>query len=320
MTSEKMKWKKRSVSRSKSDLYLNSEKRRREMISPPLLLPIDITLGMFTKEKSMDKHNPFESLPKSEDLVEEISEEVYEDPEEGYEDPMDLITPIVEVSEEERFAPGSLNLSDFKGETRVSQGGGLPIPFSDSPSLNEFTDEEFTDHTPMEERVSVGSDSTLPPPNVYEEPQYHAPTPYTNVEVEERVDLVEHRDSPLQPFKDFWTNYFNFDGKASLYQYWMAVIPVGLIAGFLTLSTIGLTFIGAGNDNGFAMTLSMIFGLLSLVYYLASIIPNLAITARRLNDGGFSRWLLLLLFTPLSIIVFVLMFFPSKPSPTYPGV
>ena len=56
--------------------------------------------------------------------------------------------------------------------------------------------------------------------------------------------------------------------------------------------------------------------LLLIVYGLATFIPNLALTVRRLHDGYFSGWLYLLAFVPFvgSLVVLILVLMPSSPA------
>ncbi|MBP2387797.1 DUF805 domain-containing protein [Paeniglutamicibacter kerguelensis] len=56
--------------------------------------------------------------------------------------------------------------------------------------------------------------------------------------------------------------------------------------------------------------------LLLIVYGLATFIPNLALTVRRLHDGYFSGWLYLLAFVPFvgSLVLLILVLMPSSPA------
>lgn len=94
-------------------------------------------------------------------------------------------------------------------------------------------------------------------------------------------------------------HYFDFAGKADRKQFWLWVLWSFII--FLVLSIV-LSFFGkVGN----------------IIYFLcqlAILLPALGIAARRLRDGGFSPWLLLLGLIPVIgwIILLVLYLLPSK--------
>ena len=100
----------------------------------------------------------------------------------------------------------------------------------------------------------------------------------------------------IDPIKN---HYMDFSGKATRTQFWLFVLFNFLV--FLVLSIV-LSFFGkAGN---------MIYFLCQLAIFL----PSLSIAARRLRDGGFSPWLLLLLILPVVgwLVLFVLYLLPSK--------
>ena len=91
-------------------------------------------------------------------------------------------------------------------------------------------------------------------------------------------------------------NYSNFTGTASRAEFWWFQL-------FLVLVNIG---VGAVADE------------LSLVWFLATLVPYLAIGVRRLRDAGFNWALLLLGLVPVlgTITVIVLWIQPTKDAPT----
>lgn len=92
-------------------------------------------------------------------------------------------------------------------------------------------------------------------------------------------------------------NYAQFSGRARRKEYWMFVL-------FNTIaSVVALTIDGALGIQ-----------ILLLVYMLATIIPSIAVSIRRLHDTNRSGWWLLLNLVPLAnIVVLVLMCFDSTP-------
>lgn len=114
-------------------------------------------------------------------------------------------------------------------------------------------------------------------------------------------------------------NYANFTGRARRREYWMFALINGIITFVLAIPLFGvLTSMGmqtdAGTDPSAALTGStLIFGLIYTIYALATFVPSIAVTVRRLHDAGFSGWLYLLNFVGLSIVVLVLCVLDSKP-------
>ncbi|QKE74960.1 DUF805 domain-containing protein [Arthrobacter citreus] len=88
-------------------------------------------------------------------------------------------------------------------------------------------------------------------------------------------------------------NYAVFNGRARRTEYWMFIL-------FSAIITIILSILQsiAGIDN----VLTGIYGLLTLL-------PNLAVGARRLHDSGKSGWWLLLCLIPFIGTIILLVFF-----------
>ena len=96
-------------------------------------------------------------------------------------------------------------------------------------------------------------------------------------------------------------HYFDFGGRATRTQFWLFVlinvivcVVLGIVCGmFLKEQTASIVI---------------------KIYNLALLLPSLGIAARRLRDGGFSPWLLLLFLIPVIgwIILLILYIMPSK--------
>ncbi len=100
----------------------------------------------------------------------------------------------------------------------------------------------------------------------------------------------------VDPIKN---HYLDFAGKANRKQFWLFVLFNFLV--FLVLSIV-LGFLGKTGD------------VIYFVCQLAVLLPSLGIAARRLRDGGFSPWLLLIGLIPVLgwIVLLVLYLLPSK--------
>ena len=94
-------------------------------------------------------------------------------------------------------------------------------------------------------------------------------------------------------------NYANFNGRARRKEYWMFTLfflLFALLAGFV----IGI--LSAAGE-----TVAMIAIILAVVWYLAHLVPSLAVTVRRLHDTGKSGWFYLLAIIPYigGLIIFI---------------
>ncbi len=100
-------------------------------------------------------------------------------------------------------------------------------------------------------------------------------------------------------------NYATFDGRARRKEYWM-----------YTLFTIIISIVLGVVD---AVVLKQ--QILGLVYGLATFLPGLAVSVRRMHDIGKSGWVLLLAFIPLigAIILLIWSATDSTPGPNQYG-
>ena len=93
-------------------------------------------------------------------------------------------------------------------------------------------------------------------------------------------------------------NYFNFSGRARRKEYWMF---------FLFQFIFALVAIVIDNVLGLAIK-DVGYGPFYLLLVLATLIPGLAVTVRRLHDIGKSGWFILVSFIPLIGGIILLVF------------
>ncbi|MFJ5958409.1 DUF805 domain-containing protein [Paenarthrobacter sp. NPDC092416] len=115
--------------------------------------------------------------------------------------------------------------------------------------------------------------------------------------------------------KRFFKKYTVFTGRASRSEYWWwTLVSVVVSTVFNLIATVGtsvsrdgLPVYGPGAVIGF---------ILLGIWGLATIVPSIALTVRRLHDGNFSGWLLLLVLVPFigALAVLVLTLLPSNPA------
>jgi uncharacterized membrane protein YhaH (DUF805 family) len=99
--------------------------------------------------------------------------------------------------------------------------------------------------------------------------------------------------------------YAEFNGRARRTEYWMFLLfhIIVAVAAMLVDNLLGLTF---GEIP---------YGFIYMAYGLATIIPGLAVTVRRLHDIGKSGWMILVSLIPIigGIWLLVLMVTDSQP-------
>jgi uncharacterized membrane protein YhaH (DUF805 family) len=101
-------------------------------------------------------------------------------------------------------------------------------------------------------------------------------------------------------------NYFNFSGRAPRSEYWyytLFLFIVAVVAVIIDFGLLGAKDIGPANA----------------IFTLATIIPSLAMSVRRLHDIGRTGWWLLISFVPL-IGIILLIYWACQPSDQGPNL
>jgi uncharacterized membrane protein YhaH (DUF805 family) len=158
------------------------------------------------------------------------------------------------------------------------------------------------------------------------QPQYPSQHPYPSQQPNVQQQQSWQGEPPLwAPYygasfpvavKRFFQKYATFSGRASRSEYWwwtLVSVAVSIVlniiigAGSTTSSLTGVTTAGPGATLGY---------ILLAVWGLATLVPSLALSVRRLHDGNFSGWLLLLILVPFlgAVALLVFMILPSNPA------
>lgn len=100
-------------------------------------------------------------------------------------------------------------------------------------------------------------------------------------------------------------NYTNFSGRARRKEYWMFTLfnVIFAVAAVLLDNLLGLAFEGIGYGP--------VYGL----YLLATIIPGIAVSVRRLHDVDKSGWMILIGLIPLIGAIWLLVLFATEGTP-----
>lgn len=93
----------------------------------------------------------------------------------------------------------------------------------------------------------------------------------------------------LDAVKNVFSNYVTFSGRASRSEFWFFAL-------FVFLASIILSLLDLSVGTYWLMSEA---GLFSGIFSLASILPYIAVSIRRLHDTGSSGWWFLLIFVPV---------------------
>lgn len=113
-----------------------------------------------------------------------------------------------------------------------------------------------------------------------------------------------------QSVKRFFKKYANFSGYASRSEYWWVALFLFLV---LLLPNFFST-LGRDSDSALLSTLGFFASAIYLLILMITLIPNLAITWRRLHDAGFSGAYFFMSFIPFVgwIVLLVMLIMPTN--------
>ncbi|MBD3728869.1 MAG: DUF805 domain-containing protein [Sphingomonadales bacterium] len=111
----------------------------------------------------------------------------------------------------------------------------------------------------------------------------------------------------IMPYK----RYADFSGRSRRKEYWMFQLFVIIV--YVVLLMLGGGLGAAAGDSGGGLA-GGLFGILLLVFIVATFIPALAVLVRRLHDQDKSGWWALLALVPIaSLVLLVFMFLDGTP-------
>ena len=118
----------------------------------------------------------------------------------------------------------------------------------------------------------------------------------------------------IEAYKKFWKGYVDFTGCSTPSDYWFAYSAHVLIlfAWYLLLAVFDRMAAETGSSDLF--TIGVILPLIFFAYGVATVLPGIAITVRRLRDAGY-HWAFIFLRFALGIggiILLVLYCQPTK--------
>ena len=123
----------------------------------------------------------------------------------------------------------------------------------------------------------------------------------------------------INAYKNFFKNYAEFTGRSTRPDYWwvwlgnfILSIPFWIIYFY----TVFLSVVMVSIDDSVSEATFMVLGLVVIIYaifYLAILVPTLALSVRRLRDAGFHWAFIFLRFAPMGgIALMILHAMPTK--------
>ena len=100
------------------------------------------------------------------------------------------------------------------------------------------------------------------------------------------------------------TNWNNFSGRACRSEFWYFVLATTLVSIIISIIEIATGMVDIQTAE---------MGILSIILTLLLVVPSLSVTARRLQDRGWSGWLQFLYLTIVGgLVIVVLNILPAK--------
>lgn len=121
-------------------------------------------------------------------------------------------------------------------------------------------------------------------------------------------------EATVNDFLAAYKRYAQFEGRSDRKEFWYFVLFYVIVSAIL--SVIDSMLFGhttTVTDSGFSMTSN--FTPLSGIFGLASLIPGIAVSVRRLHDINKSGWFYLFWFIPLIGWIFLLIWYCKKGDP-----
>ena len=117
----------------------------------------------------------------------------------------------------------------------------------------------------------------------------------------------------IEAYKKFWKGYVDFTGRSTPSDYWFAYSAHVLIffAYYLLDAVFERMVSATGSMDVF--TISVILLLIFFAYGIATVLPGLALTVRRLRDAGYNWPYIFIPLIPF-VGIFILIFLLCQPT------
>ena len=123
----------------------------------------------------------------------------------------------------------------------------------------------------------------------------------------------------IDAYKNFFKNYAEFTGRSTRPDYWwvwLGNLILSIPFWIIYFYTVFLSAVMDSVSDSDSEATFMVFGLVAIIYavfYLAILVPTLALSVRRLRDAGFHWAFIFLRFAPMGGIALLILFaMPTK--------
>ena len=124
----------------------------------------------------------------------------------------------------------------------------------------------------------------------------------------------------INAYKNFFKGYAEFTGRSTRPDYWRVWLGNFILSipfWVIYIYTVYLSAVMDSVSDSASEAAFMIFGLVAIIYvvfYLAILVPTIALTVRRLRDAGFHWAFIFLRFVPMvgGIALLILLAMPTK--------
>ena len=123
----------------------------------------------------------------------------------------------------------------------------------------------------------------------------------------------------INAYKNFFKNYAEFTGRSTrpdFWWVWLGNLILSIPFWIIYFYTVFLSAVMDSVSDSASEATFMVFGLVAIIYavfYLAILVPTLALSVRRLRDAGFHWAFIFLRFAPMGGIALLILFaMPTK--------
>ena len=123
----------------------------------------------------------------------------------------------------------------------------------------------------------------------------------------------------IDAYKNFFKNYAEFTGRSTrpdFWWVWLGNLILSIPFWIIYFYTVFLSAVMASVDDSVSEATFMVLGLVVIIYaifYLAILVPTLALSVRRLRDAGFHWAFIFLRFAPMGGLALLILFaMPTK--------
>ena len=123
----------------------------------------------------------------------------------------------------------------------------------------------------------------------------------------------------INAYKNFFKNFAEFTGRSTRPDYWwvwLGNLILSIPFWIIYFYTVFLSIVMDSIDDSVSEATFMVLGLVVIIYaifYLAILVPTLALSVRRLRDAGFHWAFIFLRFAPMGgIALLILHAMPTK--------